>query len=85
MNFSNMAATKANALLSHIMSKIPNGRHKSTARNVIILVAHAKDPVRTSANLAVKTEIAVKLLIENLLSEDASVLRTWQKSTVSAM
>ena len=84
MNFSNMDAMKGSALLLPIMSRILNGRLKSTARNVITLAAHVKDLVMTNVNLVAKMVIVARLLTESLHLVNVSAPKTWRKSTVFA-
>lgn len=74
MNFSNMVVTKVSAQHLPTTSKIPNGKLKNIAKNVITLAEHVKDQEKINVNHVVKMVFAVRLLIENPHLENVFVL-----------
>lgn len=79
MNFFNTAVMKGSAQISHIMSKMLNGRVKSSAKVVTILAKHAMDPNKINAKHVVLMVHVDRHSIESLLLVNAYALNKWQK------
>jgi hypothetical protein len=79
MNFFNTAVMKGSALISHIMSKMLNGRVKSSAKVVTILAKHAMDPNKINAKHVVLMVHVDRHSIESPLLVNAYALNKWQK------